>query len=116
MAPSLGRPGHSDGSVTAAAEIAAARIDSEPGIPDADLRLGIDPADSPTRQPPSELVRRELLQRGYRRFFRKEMDNRGIRNALGMHSRGWPSRARCAELARSATGDRRERLLQGVLA
>lgn len=29
--------------------------------------------------------------------------------------RWWPSRARCADLARTATGDRRERLLRGML-
>lgn len=115
MAPPLDLPGHSDGSVTAAADIAAARIDAEPGIPDMHLRLDSDGLSAASRQPPSDLVRHELLQRGYLRLFRKGMNSRGIRNASGAHSRWWPSRQRCAELARTATSDQRERLLKGML-
>lgn len=49
---------------------------------------------------------------GIRQAALAELGVRGYRHVC----RGWwPSRARCAELARTATGDRREALLRGML-
>ena len=74
----------------------AAMIDAQPGI--TAEALGLLAANSPGAL--------RLRTRGYR----ARWDSDGLRVL-----RWWPSRACCAELARSATGDRRETLLRGML-
>lgn len=77
----------------------AAAIDTEPGITASELGM-LNVTDLP--------VQRDLKALGYR----ATQDNAGIHVGV---VRWWPSLQRCAELARAATGERRERLLRGML-
>ena len=73
-------------------------IDEQPGISEIGL---IDVA----------TARRRNLG-GIRQASLAELGTRGYRH---VRSGWWPSRARCADLARTATGDRLEALMRGML-
>lgn len=79
-----------------------ARVDADPGVAEFDL-TGNDTAIMDT----DDVSR--LRRRGYRDF------NHGT-SALDARWRRWPSRTRCAALVgKCEPGERRERLLQGML-
>ena len=63
-------------------------------------------------------VQDTLRNHGYRNILELDADGNWVvhRDADGNWAIGrwWPSAARCAELARTATGERREQLLRGV--
>lgn len=85
----------------------AAAIERQPGALEADLV-------SPMTGSVVEALP-VLRSWGYRDIAEPPDDDGTRRTVYEQNWRWWPSPPRCAELARTADGDRRERLLQGML-